>query len=228
MNYKLTTPCKSCPYLIGSGFTWASLKLHASGEFGCHNVCDLNDETGTYEPHHKTPHCAGALIFLDGTTRLDPPLRCLRRPGKALAVPRAKLAVRSNGDFTPPHCAPRSCSTLLERHFGWVGDPGEPRRPLMCDSQTKVGDTDMARGRESFEKRARELKRQTRAANKRDRREERDVAGTDLPPVDEDALMARYGELGKLREVGEIDEAEFERARLEIFVELGLVTVGDD
>lgn len=86
----------------------------------------------------------------------------------------------------------------------------------------------MARGRESFEKRARELKRQTRAADKRGRREDREVAGAEQPAVDEDALMARYGELGKLREVGEIDEAEFERARLEIFVELGLVTVGDD
>lgn len=85
----------------------------------------------------------------------------------------------------------------------------------------------MARGRESFEKRARELKRQTRAASKRERREERDITGTDAPAVDEEALMARYGELGKLREVGEIDEAAFERARLEIFVELGLVTVDD-
>lgn len=86
----------------------------------------------------------------------------------------------------------------------------------------------MARGRESFEKRARELKRQTRAANKRERREERDDAGGEPTVVDEDALMARYGELSMLREDGEIDEAAFEQERLAIFVELGLVTVGDD
>ena len=81
MNYKLTTPCKSCPYLIGSGFTWASLKLHASGEFGCHNVCDLNDETGTYEPHHKTPHCAGALIFLEKQNAPHQMMRICERLG---------------------------------------------------------------------------------------------------------------------------------------------------
>jgi|GEM_PF-1430332 hypothetical protein len=86
----------------------------------------------------------------------------------------------------------------------------------------------MARGRESFEKRARELKRQTRAANKRERREERDDMEVGQPPVDEDALMASYGELSKRREVGEIDEAAFERERLAIFMELGLVTAGDD
>ena len=86
----------------------------------------------------------------------------------------------------------------------------------------------MAKGRESFEKRARELKRQTRAANKRERREERDDAGVETAVVDEEALMARYGELSQLREVGDIDEAAFEQERLAIFVELGLVTVGDD
>ena len=86
----------------------------------------------------------------------------------------------------------------------------------------------MARGRESFEKRARELKRQTRAANKRERREERDDTGIESPAVDEDALMARYGELSKHREAGEIDEATFEQERLAIFLELGLVTAGED
>jgi hypothetical protein len=85
----------------------------------------------------------------------------------------------------------------------------------------------MARGRESFEKRARELKRQTRAANKRDRREERDDAGAEPAVVDEDALMARYGELGQRREAGEIDEATFERERIAIFMELGLIPAED-
>ena len=85
----------------------------------------------------------------------------------------------------------------------------------------------MARGRESFEKRARELKRQTRAASKRERREDRDDAGIEPVEVDEEALMARYGELSKSREAGEIDEATFEQERLAIFVELGLVTADD-
>lgn len=86
----------------------------------------------------------------------------------------------------------------------------------------------MARGRETFEKRARELKRQQRATQKRERREERDREAADAPPVDEDALMARYGELSQRREAGEIDEATFEQERVAIFVELGLVTVGED
>ena len=64
MNYRLTTPCNECPFLKGSGFSYRSLQMHASGEFGCHKACDL-DEDGTYEPTAKTPHCAGALIFLE-------------------------------------------------------------------------------------------------------------------------------------------------------------------
>jgi hypothetical protein len=87
----------------------------------------------------------------------------------------------------------------------------------------------MARGRESFEKRARELKRQARAAEKRERREARTAEGAEAETVeiDEEALMARYGELGQQREAGIIDEATFERERLEIFTELGLVTEGE-
>lgn len=86
----------------------------------------------------------------------------------------------------------------------------------------------MARGRESFEKRARELKRQTRAANKRERREDRDDSGIESAVIDEEALMARYGELSQSREAGEIDEATFEQERVAIFMELGLVTAGED
>lgn len=66
MNYKMTAPCDACPFLIGSGFTYKNLVRHASGEFGCHKACDLvEDDEGfeSYEPHRKTPHCAGALIF---------------------------------------------------------------------------------------------------------------------------------------------------------------------
>ena len=54
MIYTMTTPCNECPYLIGSGFEWGSLVAHASGEFGCHKACDLNEDaedySGVYEP----------------------------------------------------------------------------------------------------------------------------------------------------------------------------------
>ena len=138
-----------------------------------------------------------------------------------------ETVLRSNGGCPPRRIAHFGVVRPFRHSFRMGSEIPATRRPKTCDSQTEVGDSDMARGRESFEKRARELKRQTRAASKRERREERDITGTDAPAVDEEALMTRYGELGKLREVGEIDEAEFERARLEIFVELGLVTVDD-
>jgi len=86
----------------------------------------------------------------------------------------------------------------------------------------------MARGRESFEKRARELKRQQRATMKREKREERADTEVEAPQVDEEALMLRYGQLSEQREAGEIDEATFEQERLAIFVELGLVPAGGD
>jgi len=86
----------------------------------------------------------------------------------------------------------------------------------------------MAHGRETFEKRARELKRQARAANKRERREDKAGEDTDAPAVDEEALMNRYGELGRQREAELIDEETFERERIAIFVELGLVPANED
>jgi hypothetical protein len=86
----------------------------------------------------------------------------------------------------------------------------------------------MARGRESFEKRARELKRQQRATAKREKREERSEVDDEAPVVDEEALMAKYGRLSEQREAGEIDEATFEQERVAIFVELGLVPAGGD
>lgn len=76
MNYLLTTPCDACPFRIGSGFTWESLEAHAAGEFGCHKACVL-DEDGDYveKPDNKTPHCAGALIFLE---KQDAPHQMMR------------------------------------------------------------------------------------------------------------------------------------------------------
>lgn len=85
----------------------------------------------------------------------------------------------------------------------------------------------MARGRESFEKRAREIKRQARANVKRERRHARADDEDTSPPVDEEALMARYSELGAQREAGTIDEETFARGRVAIFSELGLVTADD-
>jgi len=87
---------------------------------------------------------------------------------------------------------------------------------------------DMAKGRESFQKRAREMQRQQRATAKRERREERAAEEADAPPVDEEALMARYAELSAQREKNLIDEETFERERIAIFVELGLVPAGSD
>ena len=85
----------------------------------------------------------------------------------------------------------------------------------------------MAQARESFEKRARAAKRQARAAAKRERRIERGSEEEDAPEIDEEALMARYGELSQQREANEIDEATFEQERIAIFVELGLVPAGE-
>lgn len=81
MNYKMTTPCNACPFLLGSGFTFASLTRHASGEFGCHKACDLSEETGNYEPKDKTPHCAGALIFLEKQGKPHQMMRICERLG---------------------------------------------------------------------------------------------------------------------------------------------------
>jgi len=81
MNYKLTTPCKECPFLIGSGFTWQSLVAHSSGEFPCHKACNLSDE-GVYESKgDRTPHCAGALIFLEKQDKPHQMMRICERLG---------------------------------------------------------------------------------------------------------------------------------------------------
>jgi hypothetical protein len=65
MQYTMTDPCDSCPFLIGSGFTWQSLTEHASREFACHTACELSDDDVYEARNEKTPHCAGALIFLE-------------------------------------------------------------------------------------------------------------------------------------------------------------------
>ncbi len=82
MNYKLTTPCDACPYLIGSGFAYRSLVAHASGEFACHKACDVDEETGDFVSRdEKTPHCAGALIFLEKQNQPHQMMRICERLG---------------------------------------------------------------------------------------------------------------------------------------------------
>lgn len=81
MHYKMTSPCSECPFLRDSGFTYASLVRHASGEFGCHKACDLNEDTQEFEPKEGTPHCAGALIFLEKQNRPHQMMRICERVG---------------------------------------------------------------------------------------------------------------------------------------------------
>lgn len=81
MNYSMREPCDACPFLKDGGFTYPSLVRHASGEFGCHKACNLNEETSDYEPHKKTPHCAGALIFLEKQNNPHQMMRICERLG---------------------------------------------------------------------------------------------------------------------------------------------------
>lgn len=81
MNYSMTTPCDQCPFLKGSGFTYRSLAAHASGDFACHKTCELDDDTGTYEPKAKSLHCAGALIFLEKQDKSHQMMRIAERLG---------------------------------------------------------------------------------------------------------------------------------------------------
>lgn len=81
MRYNMTEPCDACPFLKGSGFPYRSLMEHASGEFPCHKACEL-DEDDTYVPRNeKTPHCAGALIFLEKQNRPHQMMRICERLG---------------------------------------------------------------------------------------------------------------------------------------------------
>lgn len=83
MKYTLKTPCDECPFLKTSGFTFESLKEHAVGEFACHKACDLaDDETVFVEKRNgKTPHCAGALIFLEKQGKPHQMMRIMERLG---------------------------------------------------------------------------------------------------------------------------------------------------
>ena len=91
MKYTLHKPCDQCPFLIGSGFTWKSLVAHASGEFGCHKACKIRN--GVFTPLDGTPHCAGALIFLEKQGKPHQMMRICER---------VNLYDRSKLDMTAP------------------------------------------------------------------------------------------------------------------------------
>jgi hypothetical protein len=98
MNYDMRQPCRECPYLIGSGFPWKSLIEHSSGEFACHMACELNDK-GEYEASREnTPHCAGALIFLEKQNTPHQMMRICERIG---LYDRTKLNMQANVGSKP-------------------------------------------------------------------------------------------------------------------------------
>lgn len=102
MKYTLTEPCDACPFLLGSGFTFRSLTMHAAGEFACHKACKLvetEDEGSVYMPRNdKTPHCAGALIFLEKQNRPHQMMRICERIG---LYDRAKLNMNARVGSKP-------------------------------------------------------------------------------------------------------------------------------
>lgn len=110
INYKLTTPCDQCPFLKGSGFTWKSLTEHADGEFPCHKACDVDEESSTYIPKvgQKTPHCAGALIFLEKLGRPHQMMRISERLG---FYDRHKLNMSAPVVASPSECRPDRAGT---------------------------------------------------------------------------------------------------------------------
>ena len=77
-------------------------------------------------------------------------------------------------------------------------------------------------GRESFEKREREKRRQQRSAAKRERRETRAEPDSNGEAVDSDELMERFRLLSERYAAGAVSLEQYETQRLQIFNELGL------
>lgn len=103
MRYNLTEPCDACPFLIGSGFTYRSLVEHSSGEFACHKACIIED--GVYVARgDKTPHCAGALIFLE---KQDKPHQMMRICERLGLYDRSKLNMDAAVVGSPLDCRKR-------------------------------------------------------------------------------------------------------------------------
>jgi len=83
MKYTLHSPCGECPFLakFENGYSESQLKGFSSGEFGCHKHCTINEDTGTFEPNTNTPHCAGALIYLEKREKPHQMMRIAERLG---------------------------------------------------------------------------------------------------------------------------------------------------
>lgn len=101
MKYNLTKPCDACPFLIANNFTHQSLVEHASGEFPCHKACDNDEETDEFveKKNGKTPHCAGALIFLE---KIDQPHQMMRICERIGLYDRTKLDISDPRIGTKP------------------------------------------------------------------------------------------------------------------------------
>ncbi len=88
MNYTMTTPCDSCPFLkkFKHAFTLRRLKEFCRGEFHCHKTGavdeDDEDSSGDYVPTPDSQHCAGALIFLEKRNAPHQLMRICERLGK--------------------------------------------------------------------------------------------------------------------------------------------------
>lgn len=80
------------------------------------------------------------------------------------------------------------------------------------------------RGRESFQKRAREKARQEKQAAKREKRQADDPLDADTAPsrAEEDALMQEFARLSDRFENDQISSERYNEERHRIFVELGL------
>jgi hypothetical protein len=98
MQYTLTEPCDACPFLKGSPLNKSlrrgRLMEMASGEFACHKACKVDEENGAYVPRNdKTPHCAGALIYLEKRNQPHQMMRISERLG---LYDRTKLNMKAN------------------------------------------------------------------------------------------------------------------------------------
>lgn len=81
MKYTLHEPCDECPFLKKSNFTLRRLKQFASGQFPCHKLCDTNENDEFVPKNKNTPHCAGALIFLEKRGQSNQMMRIAERLG---------------------------------------------------------------------------------------------------------------------------------------------------
>lgn len=149
MKYNMTEPCNACPFLIGSGFTYKSLQKHASGEFACHKACDLDEDVYVEKASGKTPHCAGALIFLE---KKNQPHQMMRIAERLRAYDRTKLNMRAPVVANASDCKRVRVSTDKSRSATFTQGPWEYRAfPTqqgvvfdISNTQTETGGVDVA------------------------------------------------------------------------------------